>query len=490
MTGVYILSAVAAILCAATLVVVLLNARRKGKDGATYEDVQRECEKLAAHIDADTRMQNSALAGSINAQIEHTRSLQERTEAIAGANLEKIDQIGKSLMQSLNDFRAEQIDKLAASEKETINQLSLLAQSNAQAMAELRAEQLKGLAELSKEMARQLDIVRQANAQNMTDLRAHNERELEKVRQTVDEKLSATLDKRFDQSFKIVNDRLEEINRTFVELQSLQSGVNDLNKIFKNVKTRGTWGEVALGSLLEQILAPEQFDRQVRIKRGSQEAVDFAIRMPGKGDGEVLLPVDSKFPNEDYERLVIASEGGKSEDVEAATKAIADFIKKQAQSIRDKYINPPRTTDFAIMYLPTEGLYAEVVRNTPLLDELQNKYRVIVCGPTTFAALLNSLQMGFQTLAVEKRSKEIGKLFRAFITDFAKFEELLQKTHQNINTVGNTLTKAEERTALLKKKLDKVYDLTKDDLDELPDGKASTDSDGYYDFNSEGDNES
>ncbi len=470
MGAIYALLAVVIVALVANIAVTIILHRKRGASLTREElrsELMQENELLLRQVEDSVKLQNSALVGGLNAQVDSTRQLQARTEAIANANVEKIDNIGRMLLQNMNDFRAEQVNKLA---------------------------------EVSKELARQLDIMRQANAQNMTDLRAHNERELEKMRQTVDEKLSATLDQRFNQSFKIVNDRLEEINRTFLELQSLQSGVSDLNKIFKNVKTRGTWGEVALGSLLEQILAPEQYDRQVRIRRGSQEAVDFAIRMPGKGDGEVLLPVDSKFPNEDYERLVAASEAGDKDGVDLATKAIADFIKKQAQSIRDKYIAPPKTTDFAIMYLPTEGLYAEVVRNTTLVDELQNKYRVIVCGPTTFAALLNSLQMGFQTLAVEKRSKEIGKLFRAFIGDFEKFEELLQKTHQNINTVGNTLSKAEARTAILRKKLDKVYDLTKDDMDELPapggarDELPSTDvdfaaADTTFDFDSEDDDE-
>lgn len=449
MTAIYILLALSLAISGVTLAALIcfVLKERKSRGELAGRDVERQFVELRRDIQDDIRMQTSALSGGISAMVENSRQLQDRTEKIAAANVEKIDNIGRALTQSMND---------------------------------LRAEQIKSLAEVSRGLSEQLDMVRQANAQSMRELREHNEKELEKVRVIVDEKLSATLDQRFNQSFKLVNDRLEEINRTFMELQSLQSGVNDLNKIFKNVKTRGTWGEVALGSLLEQILAPEQYDRQVRLTRGSQEAVDFAIRMPGKGDGEVLLPVDSKFPGEDYERLVQASEEGDRAAVDAACKAISDFIKRQAQSIKEKYIKPPKTTDFAIMYLPTEGLYAEVVRNTTLLDELQNKYRVLVCGPTTFAALLNSLQMGFQTLAVEKRSKEIGKLFRAFIGDFAKFEELLQRTHQNITTVGNTLSKAEARTAMLRKKLDKVYDLTKSDLEELPEAAADEADIAYF----------
>ncbi len=496
MIGVYILAALSLAVAIVTLVAVISLARRKDRAGVTGEDLRFECEKLREHVENDMRLQNSALVGSINAQVDSSRQMLGRTEALANANVEKIDKIGRELTQSMNNFRAEQIDRLAESSKETINQLNLLKQSYAQSMADLRAEQVNKLVEMTKELSKQLDVMRQANAQALAELRAYNEAELEKIRQTVDEKLSETLDKRFNQSFQLVNERLEEINRTFAELQSLQSGVKDLNKLFSNVKTRGTWGEVSLKALLEQILIPSQYAAQVKLPRSSV-VVDFAIRMPGKGDDEVLLPIDAKFPVEAYGRLQEAAEKGEREAIDAAVKSLSEVIKAQAKSISEKYIKPPKTTDFAIMYLPTEGLYAEVVRNTVLLEELQQKYRVVVCGPTTIAALLNSLQMGFQSLAVEKRSKEIGKLFRAFIGDFAKFETLLQRTHQNITTVGNTLDKAEARTAKLRTQLNKVYELTKDDLDELPAGGNGADElpsvdgteDADYDIETSGDDE-
>ncbi len=437
---IYVLFALIIVACGANIAVtVVFNLRKNNNSALTKNDLAEESEQIKRAVIDTVKLDNGIIVGSINAQVESTRRLQERTEAIANSNAEKIDNIGRALLQSMNDFRAEQVNKLA---------------------------------ETSKEVARQLDIVRQANAQNMTELRASNEKELEKMRQTVDEKLASTLDQRFNQSFKIVNDRLEEINRTFAELQNLQSGVKDLNKLFSNVKTRGTWGEVALKNLLEQILIPSQYAAQVKLPR-SNVVVDFAIRMPGKGDDEVLLPIDAKFPVEAYDRLQEASENGSRSDVDAAAKALSEVIKSQAKSISEKYIKPPKTTDFAIMYLPTEGLYAEVVRKSSLLDELQQKYRVVVCGPTTIAALLNSLQMGFQSLAVEKRSKEIGKLFRDFIGDFDKFEKLLQRTHQNIDRVGSTIDDAEKRTSILRKKLDKVYELTKDDLDELTGADAN-----------------
>ena len=312
--------------------------------------------------------------------------------------------------------------------------------------------------------------LRLANAESIKEMKQDNAVQLDKMRQTVDEKLSATLEQRFNQSFKIVNDRLEEINRTFGELQNLQTGVNDLNRIFKNVKTRGTWGEVSLESLLSQILAPEQYAKQVRIKRGSEDMVDFVIRMPGKTDEEVWLPVDAKFPVEDYARLVEASEKGDPDGVESASKALAQRVKAEAMSIRDKYIAPPKTTDFAIMYLPTEGLYAEVLRREGLVEDIQNKFRIVVCGPTTIAALLNSLQMGFKSVAIEKRSTEIGKLLQGFMTDFAMFTKLLQQTGDKIDGVRKTLENAEKRTMIIGKKLNKINSISDEkgpDMDQL-----------------------
>ena len=319
-------------------------------------------------------------------------------------------------------------------------------------------------------------------------MKEDNAKQLDKMRETVDEKLSATLEQRFNQSFKIVNDRLEEINRTFGELQNLQTGVSDLNRIFKNVKTRGTWGEVALENLLAQILAPEQYQKQVRIKRGSDDMVDFVIKMPGKGDEEVMLPIDAKFPVEDYARLVEASEKGDADGVESASKALAARVKSEAMSIRDKYVVPPRTTDFAIMYLPTEGLYAEVIRREGLVEDIQNKYRIVVCGPTTIAALLNSLQMGFRSVAIEKRSTEIGKLLQSFMSDFAMFTKYLRQTGDRLDSVKKSLENAEERTRIIGKKLNKVNSLSDE---KGPDMQALIDSapDGEITFEEDYDNE-
>ena len=305
-----------------------------------------------------------------------------------------------------------------------------------------------------------LDAMRQENEKNLNEVRRDNETQLTKMRETVDEKLSSTLDERFNQSFKIISDRLSEINKGFMEMQSLQTGVNDLKKIFTNVKQRGTWGEIALDNLLSQILTPEQYSKNVNITKNENERVDFVINLPGKNEETVFLPIDAKFPIEDYLRLVEASEKGNAAQIEEEGKNLEKRIKAEAQSIRDKYVHPPKTCDFAILYLPVEGLYAEVVRRPNLIEDLQTRLRVVVCGPTTLAALLNSLQMGFRTVAIEKRSTEIGKLLEQFRKDFTQFSDLLGQTKKKLESVQTTIDNAEKRTQLIGKRLQSVSAIT------------------------------
>lgn len=305
-----------------------------------------------------------------------------------------------------------------------------------------------------------LDAMRQENEKNLNEVRRDNETQLTKMRETVDEKLSSTLDERFNQSFKIISDRLSEINRGFMEMQSLQTGVNDLKKIFTNVKQRGTWGEIALDNLLSQILTPEQYSKNVNITKNENERVDFVINLPGKKEETVYLPIDAKFPIEDYLSLVEASEKGNVAQIEEEGKNLERRIKAEAQSIRDKYIHPPKTCDFAILYLPVEGLYAEVIRRPHLIEDLQTRLRVVVCGPTTLAALLNSLQMGFRTVAIEKRSTEIGKLLEQFRKDFVQFSDLLGQTKKKLESVQTTIDNAEKRTQIIGKRLQSVSAIT------------------------------
>ncbi len=441
MTGLYVIGAISAVLALIAIVLLVLDLKKRSgvsdAQSVRMEDVRAENERLKNDVENSIKVNNIMITGAINAQANSISALGER------------------------------MDRFAVS---TQQGLANVTQSTQQALAAQAQSTQQGLADVKQSTAKSISDLRLANAESIKEMKQDNAVQLDKMRQTVDEKLSATLEQRFNQSFKIVNDRLEEINRTFGELQNLQTGVNDLNRIFKNVKTRGTWGEVSLESLLSQILAPEQYAKQVRIKRGSEDMVDFVIRMPGKTDEEVWLPVDAKFPVEDYARLVEASEKGDPDGVESASKALAQRVKAEAMSIRDKYIAPPKTTDFAIMYLPSESLYAEVLRREGLVEDIQNKFRIVVCGPTTIAALLNSLQMGFKSVAIEKRSTEIGKLLQGFMTDFAMFTKLLQQTGDKIDGVRKTLENAEKRTMIIGKKLNKINSISDEkgpDMDQL-----------------------
>jgi DNA recombination protein RmuC len=292
-------------------------------------------------------------------------------------------------------------------------------------------------------------------------LQDDNAKRLEQMRQTVDEKLQGTLEKRLGESFRLVSAQLEAVQRGLGEMQSLATGVGDLRKVLSNVKVRGTWGEVQLGSLLEQLLAPDQFAKNVATRPGTGERVEFAIRLPGRGDGdaEVLLPIDAKFPVEDYQRLVEASERGDAAGVEEATRALEVRIKGCAKDIHEKYLNPPMTTDFAILFLPTEGLYAEVVRRLGLVELLQRDHKIVVAGPTTLAALLNSLQMGFRTLAIQKRSSEVWQVLGAVKTEFGKFGDVLEKVQKKLEEASNTIDAANVRRRAIEKKLTKVQEL-------------------------------
>jgi len=285
-------------------------------------------------------------------------------------------------------------------------------------------------------------------------IRKDNVEQLERMRATVDEKLQATLETRLGESFKQVADRLEAVHKGLGEMQALAAGVGDLKRVLTNVKARGTWGEVQLGALLEQTLTREQYEANVATKPGSRDRVEFAIRLPGKdGEAQVWLPIDSKFPVEDYERLVQAADRADPQAVEEAAKAIEARLKLEARTIRDKYVDPPATTDFAILFLPTEGLYAEALRRPGLADTLQREHRITLAGPTTLSAMLNSLQMGFRTLAIEKRSSEVWQVLGAVKTEFGKFGEVLAATKRQLQTVTNSIDQAETRTRQMERRL-------------------------------------
>ena len=311
-----------------------------------------------------------------------------------------------------------------------------------------------------------LDRVRASLNERVRELQESNEKKLEEMRKTVDEKLHDTLEKRLGESFKQVSERLEAVQLGLGEMRNLATGVGDLKKVLTNVKTRGTWAEVQLGALLEQILQNSQFDRNVKVKPNSDEMVEFAVKLPGPEDDKdrvIWMPIDSKFPQEDYVRLQDATERGDIEEVKRAEDALVRAIKVAAKDISSKYIDPPNTTDFAIMFLGTEGLYSEALRVPGLVESIQQEFRVVIAGPTTIAAILNSLRMGFQALAFEKRASEVWRVLGAVKTEFGKFGEVLDKMGKQLKTVEKTLGQTATRTRAIQKTLKNVEQLPEDD---------------------------
>jgi len=332
----------------------------------------------------------------------------------------------------------------------------------------LQAQQLESFAlqltRLTQSNEQRFEQLRLALEARLAAMQADNASKLEEMRKTVDEKLHATLEQRLGDSFKLVSERLELVHKGLGEMQSLAAGVGDLKKVLTNVKTRGTWGEVQLEALLVQVLTAEQYEKNVVTRPKSNDRVEFAIRLPGREMGEdrtrpVWLPIDAKFPMEDYQRLVEAQDRADPLAVEAASRALEMRLRDEAKKIRDKYVEPPYTTDFAILYLPTEGLYAEALRRPGLADGLQRDFRISIAGPTTLAALLNSLQMGFRTLAIEKRSSEVWRVLGAIKTEFGKFGEILEATRKKLEQATRSIESAGVRTRQIERKLQGVESL-------------------------------
>lgn len=311
-----------------------------------------------------------------------------------------------------------------------------------------------------------LERVRSVVENRLQLMQKDNNEKLEVMRATVDEKLHATLERRLGESFKHVSDRLELVHKGLGEMQTLASGVGDLKKVLTNVKTRGTWGEVQLGNLLEQIMSVGQYEKNVAVRKRSSERVEYAIKLPNGPDEKtpLWLPIDAKFPIEDYQRLIAARDAGELDLIASLSKDLENRVKAEAKDIQTKYIAPPETTDFAILYLPVEGLYAEITQRPGLQETLQRQYRVMVAGPSTVAALLNSLQMGFRTLAIEKRSSEVWQILAAIKGDFGKFGELLEKTQKKLQEASNTIESAATKSRTISRRLDKVQDLPEPDV--------------------------
>lgn len=360
---------------------------------------------------------------------------------------ESLDRMSKNLEERLKSIK-EGIDKNAISSREELSK-------SLKEFGETFSTSVKEFNTLQKEKFELMEG-------KQDELVKSTELKLEKMRETVDEKLHKTLEERLGQSFKLVSERLEAVQKGLGEMQNLATGVGDLKKVLSNVKTRGVLGEIRLGNILEQILAPEQYDANVKTKSGSNDHVEFAIKLPGKDDDgkQVYLPIDAKFPQEDYVRLQNAYDAGDLAAIDVATRSLTNSIKKFAKDIHGKYIDPPNTTDFGIMFLPIEGLFAEVVRQPDLVAQLQRDYKIIITGPTTLAAMLNSLQMGFKTLAIQKRSSEVWKILGAVKTEFNKFGGVLEKAQKKINEANKEIdTLVGTRTRMMMSKLKKVEEL-------------------------------
>ncbi len=385
-----------------------------------------------------------------------------RRPAGGGAALEQVlrDELRTGREEASREARnlREEVARAQKESSETaVNALSKLGEQQSARLGELVGVTTR----LEESNRKELESMRNRLEAQLKELQQGNESKLEQMRQTVDEKLHSTLEKRLGESFKLVSERLEAVQRGLGEMKSLADGVGDLKRVLTNVKERGTWGEYQLGAILEQILTPEQYEARFHPKEGAEQ-VEYAVKLPGRGgpgDEAVWLPIDAKFPKEDYERLVEAAGAGDAEGVKRATNALAGSIEKCAKDIRDKYINPPRTTDFAIMFLPTEGLYAEVLRHPGLADTLQQKYHVLPTGPTTLAAILNSLRVGFHTLAIEKRSSEVWEVLAAVKAEFGKFGEVLEKVQDHLNMAAKTLDKTAVRTRMMERKLRMVHEM-------------------------------
>jgi DNA recombination protein RmuC len=463
MTMLLLLSVGVAVLAIA-LVIVLILLLRPRRDTDVEEQFEALADRIIDMSEAHARAQER-LERNVRGEVTET-SRASRTEA--GGAFAQFQQTLATQLASMANVQNTQLEAFS-------RQLVTLTDSNVLQSQHARDEQSQALkrfgdaltlqlAQMSESNDRRLSEVRATLEARLKDIEANNAAKLEEMRRTVDEKLHATLEQRLGESFKLVSDRLEQVHRGLGEMQTLAAGVGDLKKVLTNVKTRGTWGEVQLESLLEQLLTPDQYAKNVATIPKSNDRVEFAIKLPGRHDAPgqsganavatpVWLPIDAKFPREDYERLIDAQDRADVVAVEEASRALEGRIRAEAKAIAQKYVAPPHTTDFALLFLPTEGLYAEILRRPGLTDFLQREYRVSVTGPTTLTALLNSLQMGFRTLAIEQRSSEVWQVLGAVKTEFRKFGEVLSKTRSQLEAVTRSIESAETRTRQMSKKL-------------------------------------
>jgi DNA recombination protein RmuC len=408
----------------------------------------------------------------LSAKMETLRDAQERTD--------------RSVREEIARLRSETQTSAQQERTELASSLKSFGDSVQKSMAEiagLQCNQMEGfsgqLALLTTTNEQKIEAVRLLVDEKLKQIQEDNTRQLDRMRETVDEKLQSTLEKRLGESFKQVSERLEQVHQGLGDMRNLAAGVGDLKKVLTNVKARGTWGEVQLGALLEEILSPEQYARNVKINENSSDFVEFAIKLPGQGaDGTdpLWIPVDAKFPVEDYSRLLDAQDKADAVAADDAARQLETGIKKAAKDIAQKYLAPPKTTDFGIMFLPSEGLYAEIIRRTALVQLLQREYHIVVSGPSTFAAFLNSLQMGFRSLAIQKRSGEVWKVLGEIKTEFGKYGDLLDAVHKKLVNATDSMDDVRKRSRAIQRRLRNVQELPGVPTEVLPEDKTKIES--------------
>lgn len=464
--------AVAAI-CSITSIAVCIKISKRGTGGDA--NVSQEFQNVQTQMNSNNKM----LMDSLNNTLMNTNN------AINNIMLNQKQEL-ENVKKNLNDFADRNENRISKLTSDVNINMNTIRQENARQMSDYLNNTQNAIVSISSLQKQELEniqkrvdaltikneekiekLTQDINA-SMNSIRQENEKQLDAMRVTVDEKLNVSLSQRLNDSFAKIQSSLEHVDTGLGEMKALASGVGDLKKMLSNVKTRGVWGEVMLNTLLEQMLSPQQFKEQVQIKNNTKERVDFVVIMPGRDDKDVYLPIDSKFPLEDYYKLAEASERADLDEVEKYHKQLVRRIKDEAKKINEKYIEVPTTTDFAVMFLPIEGLYAEVVKDVELIDFIQTNYKIVVCGPTTLSALLNSLQMGFKTLYIEKRSSEIWGILSTFKTEFEKFVALLLKTQNKLSDANDTIEQATKSSKKIAKKLSDVSQVVGIDYEESP----------------------
>ena len=432
---------------------------------------------------AMTIFRRGGTRGSSEAElIRFEKKLDTQTTYIRDEIGREISRLDTGMRSEISKNREELTLSLKENRKEMSESLSLFqtSQENKFRIFEERQADLNKMTEEKLEKIRettesQISKMKETTESQISKMQDSNALKLDEMKKVVDEKLQESVEKRFNESFKGISERLNDVFKGLGEMQTLANGVGDLKRVLTNVKTRGNLGEIQLGTILEQFLSPDQYDKNTAVKPNTTERVEYAVRLPGKdGSGPVLLAIDSKFPMEDYQRLLDAYENV-PENIESAGKQLEIAVKKNAKTIREKYIEVPHTTDFAIMFIPTEGLYAEILRRPGLFEFISREYRIAIVGPTTLVAFLNSLQMGFQTLAVEKKSGEIRVLLSAVKTEFSKFEGLLEKTRKKLDEAANVLDTVDSKTRTINRKLKEIHELPAEESANLLEMTEGTD---------------